>query len=71
MLSKVEVGGGGGYDWLAGVKIKFIFIGASRAPSLMNLGALIEICWLCCRNVNTFFNFYVLTPEISRGLLSP
>ena len=56
---------------LAGVKIKFIFVGASRAPSLRHLGALIRTCGLCCRNVNRFVNVYVLTPEISRSLSGP
>ena len=38
---------------------------------LRNSGALIRIFWPCCRNVNVFFNVYVLTPEISRVLSGP
>ena len=43
---------------------------SQSGPSIRNLGALIRTCGPCCRNVNIrlFFNFYVLTTEVSRGL---
>ena len=53
---------------LTGLKIRFLFLGASRAPSLSNLGALIRIYGPWCRNVTFHFIVYVLAPEISRGL---
>ena len=48
--------------------LRFFDLGASRAPSLSNLGALVRICRPYYRNVKYFFSFYVLTPEISMGL---
>ena len=46
-------------------------LGASRAPSHGNLGALIRICGPWFRNVKYLFIFYVLTLEVSRGLSGP
>ena len=43
------------------VKIRFIFVGTSRAPSLRNLGALVGTCGPCCRNVSILFNWSILS----------
>ena len=50
---------------------KVLDLGAGRAHSLGNLGALMIICGPYSRNVKYFSIFCVLTPEISRGLSGP
>ena len=47
---------------MAGVKIRFLFVGASRAPSLKHVGALIRFYGPWSRNVKYLFNYYGLTP---------